>query len=537
MTLVGSQSLPPVTTDSSGNYSFTNLTAGGNFAVTPSLTGYTFSPTSSASIFNLNSNITANFTATPTTGTVTISGQVTVSGTGLNGVGIYVNGTLSATTNSTGNFTTAQLAKGGNYALTAALTGYGFSGPYTFTALTSNTTQNFTGMPGLQYYPVSPCRLVDTRVSSFPTGFGPPSLVANATRTFNLPSNGTCGNLSSALAYSLNITAPTHGYLGILTLWPAGQTMPNVSTLNSYSTSPTAVANAAIVPAGTNGGISVQVTDPTDLIVDIDGYFGLPSTGGYDFIPVSPCRLVDTRVSSMPAGFGPPTVPANGQRSFTVPSNNVCAIPTSAKAYSLNVTAVPQKTLGLLTIWQTGTALPNESTLNVYTPGITVANAAIVPAGTGGAFSVYASDATDLVIDINGYFAPHTSSSLKLYTLTPCRVADTRVSTYPANLGAPTMVAGAQRSFPVPSSTCAGIPSNAGAYSFNFTAVPQASRLGIFTVWPTGSSLPNVSTMNSYNGSVVANAAIVPAGTAGAISIYVTDKADVLFDINGYFSQ
>ncbi len=34
--------------------------------------------------------------------------------------------------------------------------------------------------------------------------------------------------------------------------------------------------------------------------------------------------------------------------------------------------------------------------------------------------------------------------------------------------------------------------------------------------------------MNSYNGSVVANAAIVPAGSAGAIDIYVTDLSDVL---------
>jgi hypothetical protein len=42
--------------------------------------------------------------------------------------------------------------------------------------------------------------------------------------------------------------------------------------------------------------------------------------------------------------------------------------------------------------------------------------------------------------------------------------------------------------------------------------------------------------MNSYNGSVVANAAIVPAGNNGAISVFVTDLSDVLLDINGYFA-
>jgi hypothetical protein len=48
--------------------------------------------------------------------------------------------------------------------------------------------------------------------------------------------------------------------------------------------------------------------------------------------------------------------------------------------------------------------------------------------------------------------------------------------------------------------------------------------------------MPVVSTTNSNSGTVVANAVIVPAGTSGAISIFVTDAADVLFDINGYFA-
>jgi hypothetical protein len=180
--------------------------------------------------------------------------------------------------------------------------------------------------------------------------------------------------------------------------------------------------------------------------------------------------------------------------------------------------------------------LPNVSTLNVYASGTVVANAAIVAAGTNGAINVYATDATDVVIDINGYFAAPGTAGLNFYPMTPCRVADTRAAAgFAGPFGPPSMSAGAQRSFPVPSSTCE-VP-GAGAYSFNFTAVPQAPQLGIFSTWPTGLSQPNVSTMNSYNGSVVANAAIVPAGTNGAISIYVTDLSDVLFDINGYFAQ
>jgi hypothetical protein len=489
--------------------------------------------------YSLSGNVTSNGSSGIGHPAVEGVAAVTPAAAGLNGVTIDVNGSTatSTVTDSSGNYSVT-VAAGGNYTLSAAAKGYNFGGPVTYTNLSSNqTATNFTGatVAGLEFVPVSPCRLVDTRVSSFQSGFGPPSMSAGQTRTFNIPTNTACGIPSTAAAYSLNVTVVTKGYLGILTIWPAGQPMPNVSTLNSYQTTSTAVANAAIVPAGTNGAINVYVTDATDLIIDINGYFAANPSGGYEFFPVTPCRLVDTRVSSFPSGFGPPSMSAGTIRSFTIPSDAACTIPSTAAAYSLNVTAVPRNTLGILSIWPTGQPLPNVSTLNVYNAGTVVANAAIVPAGSSGAISAYVTDTTDLVIDINGYFAPIGGNGLKFYPATPCRISDTRVSSFPFGLGPPTMSAGETRSFTVPQSTC-GIPPGAGAYSFNFTAVPQAPQLGIFITWPTGLGQPNVSTMNSYNGSVVANAAIVPAGTGGAISIYVTDMSDGLFDVNGYFA-
>ena len=78
------------------------------------------------------------------------------------------------------------------------------------------------------------------------------------------------------------------------------------------------------------------------------------------------------------------------------------------------------------------------------------ANAAVVPAGTGGAISVYATDTTDVALDINGYFVPVSSSSLVFFPLTPRRVADTRKPTGP--LGGPSLQAAQERDFPVLSS-------------------------------------------------------------------------------------
>jgi hypothetical protein len=48
--------------------------------------------------------------------------------------------------------------------------------------------------------------------------------------------------------------------------------------------------------------------------------------------------------------------------------------------------------------------------------------------------------------------------------------------------------------------------------------------------------MPAVSTLNDLSGAIVANAAIVPAGSAGAISVFVYDATDLVIDINGYFA-
>ncbi|MEW6714128.1 MAG: S8 family serine peptidase, partial [Nitrospirota bacterium] len=67
------------TTNASGNYSFTGL-SNGTYTLTPSIAGYTFSPTSRTAIIS-GANITGqNFVGTLTGGTYSISGRVTTGG-------------------------------------------------------------------------------------------------------------------------------------------------------------------------------------------------------------------------------------------------------------------------------------------------------------------------------------------------------------------------------------------------------------------------------------------------------------------------
>jgi hypothetical protein len=250
------------------------------------------------------------------------------------------------------------------------------------------------GASSLQFYPLAPCRVLDTRN---PNGtFGGPALTGGTSRSFPIPSSP-CEAPSTAAAYSLNVTVVPHGPLGYLTAWPTGQPQPVVSTLNSLDG--TILANAAIVPAGSGGAVSFFATNTTDLVVDIDGYFAPPGTGGLNFYAVPPCRVVDTRNANGP--LGGPIMNANTTRTF--PLSGACGLPATAAAYSLNMTVDPPAPMGYLSVWPTGESQPVVSTLNDF-KGLAVANAALVPAGTSGSINVYVMNTTHVIIDTNGYF-------------------------------------------------------------------------------------------------------------------------------------
>jgi hypothetical protein len=117
----------------------------------------------------------------------------------------------------------------------------------------------------------------------------------------------------------------------------------------------------------------------------------------------------------------------------------------------------------------------------------------------------------------------------------PCRVADTRNAN--GSYGGPKLVGGTSRTFNIPAGPCTGIPTSAAAYSLNFTVLNGEGASGFLTAYPTGSTRPTVSTLNYGLGNLVANAALVPAGTSASIDVYVNYNADLIIDINGYFTE
>jgi len=304
-----------------------------------------------------------------------------------------------------------------------------------------------------------------------------------------------------------------------------------LTTLHSFAGSDGANPEAALIQANDGNFYGTTYRGGTNQ----EGTVFRLSLGlvqsGVQFVPVMPCRLVDTREN-----LGGGTIQGGTFDMFDLPQlaqTQGCANLSSAAAYSLNVTLVPQngRPVNYLTIWPTEKPLPYVSTMN--SDGRFKANAAVVPAGAGGAVSVFVTDTSDVVLDINGYFAPATPPTLTFYPLPPCRVADTRNPR--GDLGGPYLKGGVPRDFPVLEATSCNIPNTAEAYSLNFTAVPHG-YLNYLTVWPTGQSQPYVSTLNAPTGTVVANAAIVPAGTGGEISTYAYNDTDLIIDIDGYFA-
>jgi len=369
-----------------------------------------------------------------------------------------------------------------------------------------------------RFVPVTPCRIADTR--NAPGPFGGPFLTGRTSREFDIP-NSACNIPSTAVAYSLNATVVPHGPLGFLTMFPCRQTQPLASNLNSIDGRVKAVAS--IVPAGANGGACAFASDDTDLILDINGYFvPAANSNALAFYPVTPCRLADTRGNGFGGPFGPPSLVGNGTRTF--PVSGFCNVPMTAQAYSLNLTAVPHGSLGFITTWPAGQTQPAVSTLNAPT-GTVTANAAIVAAGANGGVSVLASNDSDLIIDINGYFAPPGTGGLSLFSLTPCRMLDTRHPPSPAFNGT--------LSLNVTASGC-GAPASAQAYVLSATVIPPGG-LGFLTLWPDGSPQPIASTLNSIDSAVTSNMAIVPTSN-GSVKAFVSNPADLVLDIFGYFA-
>jgi hypothetical protein len=210
-------------------------------------------------------------------------------------------------------------------------------------------------------------------------------------------------------AVALNVTAVTPTGPGFLTVWPCEDARPNASNLNFMAGD--VIANGVIAPAGNSGVVCAFSSVPTDLIVDLAGWFP-----GETFTGVTPTRLLDTR-------DGGAKVASGGVVEVLVRSPAM-AVPADAAALSLNVTVTEAEGEGYLTVWPCDVDRPLASNLN-FEAGQTIANNVMSTLGASGRVCAFASAPTHVIVDIagwvNGDGAKTAFSGVK-----PTRVGDTR---------------------------------------------------------------------------------------------------------------
>jgi hypothetical protein len=256
-----------------------------------------------------------------------------------------------------------------------------------------------------------------------------------------------------------------------------------------------------------------------------------PPTPSTPFAGVSPSRFLESRpglstVDGVQNGIG--RLLAGSTVEVVVQGR--APVGAGAGAVVLNVTVVDPATAGFVTVYPCGTALPNASSVN-FTAGATVANGVVSKIGGNGRVCVYSPAATDLVIDVTGWFGPTGGFA----GVVPARLLESRpgfstVDGLQAGIG----VRPGGAVTPVAVTGRAAVPADAVAAVLNVT-VTNPVAAGFVTVYPCGSPLPNASSVNFTTGQTVANAVVSQIGTAGQICVYTPVQTDLVVDVTGWF--
>jgi bacillolysin len=292
-------------------------------------------------------------------------------------------------------------------------------------------------------------------------------------------------------------------------------TTPTTTSTTLPPTTPATTTPTTVVPAPTS-----TVNAPGSL----------PGSG--QLVPLTPCRLLDTRPA--PQTVGPRSVRLAAGETYTALvwgiSGN-CTIPSSASAVVMNLTATGTGGAGFVTAFPCDSPRPNASSLN-YGSGQTAGNAVLAKLSATGQLCLFSLAETDLIVDINGYFPAGTAFA----PLVPARVLETRAgySTVDGSFnGVGTRPGGAVLA--VQLAGRGGVPTTgATAVAFNLTVVGAQSG-GFVTAYPCDSPRPNASSLNYAGGQTVGSSVLAKLSADGTICLYTYGATDLIVDVSGYF--
>lgn len=277
-----------------------------------------------------------------------------------------------------------------------------------------------------------------------------------------------------------------------------------------------------------------SLTSPKTVQLSItDSYQGLRGT----YTPVSPQRILDTRI-----GLGAPKVLVKGGGVVHLQVTSRGGVPDyGVSAVVLNVTVTGTTGPGFLTVYPTGVARPNASSLN-YVKGGLRSNSVTVQLSASGQADIYTSSGTQIVADVNGWYAA--SGSPSGYALggqvqpeKPYRLFDSR-----SDWGKPLP----DHAYAQLGVDYGNLNSHIHALVVNITAV-NPTYAGFLTAWDGTGSVPDTSTVNYLAKSITPNFAIVPVGPCTlctgqyygvpSISIYSPVITHLVVDVVGFIDD
>jgi hypothetical protein len=402
---------------------------------------------------------------------------------------------------------------------------------------------------GGEYHPLTPTRIFDSRTGvndSAPIGIKPTSPQG---LTFNVDVLGQGGIPAEAggvnsdvLAVVANVTVVGSTLGGFLSMYPTGAA-PGESSLVNFAPRE-AVPNLAVLGIGVGGQSTISLVTPqgagsAHVLIDVFGWISTSrytdaADSGARFRPIAPSRVLDTRGTTVPAGW-PSGKPIGTMEQLTLPirgANGVVPDSANVTGVMVNITAAnnaPGNQPTFLAATPTATppgVEPATSVTNVD-PGQIKANMAIVPVGDDGTIRLFnRSGATNVIVDVLGYLergAADTSSTGRVVPLdAPFRAFDTRQAAFASTpLGFGTKEEWSFTAF-AESVTLNGARLGAqSALIGNLTGtgleplVPGRSVNTYMTIYPGNGAPPNASNINVTPGRSVPNMSLLSYGTVG----------------------
>ena len=326
---------------------------------------------------------------------------------------------------------------------------------------------------------------------------------------------------SSATAATLNVTALGIGS-GYVTVYPCG-TIPGTSNLNVRAGQ--VISNSVVTQLSPTGSVCLYTQAAANLIVDV---FNVLSASSF-IAPSSPARLADTRpgsptVDGVSAGAG--RMAAGSVLTVQVAGRG--GIDADARAAVLNVTVDGPTGGGYLTVWPCDSPQPGTSNLN-FVAGNTLPNAVTTALSATGTVCIFTSAPTNVILDVFGSLKPTAFAALSV----PARLGDTRPFHATIDgLFAGTGIRASKSVLEIQVGGRAGLPMSAQVVALNVTVDGPTSD-GYVSVFPCGTAVPNVSSVNHLRNQTLAGLVLTKLSADGKICLYTSASTHVIVDVFG----